>query len=450
MKKQIVILGGGPAGIITANTAKKTYPDKQVTVIRKEKAGLVPCGIPYIFGTLNSVDANVMGIAPSEKLGVEYMQAEVLKIDFVNKSLTLENSENVEYEKLIIATGSNPILLRGKGFDLDGVFTISKSKPYMEKVFAAAQNASKVLVIGGGFIGIETGDELRKMGKEVTLVEALPELLSVAFDKEFGEQAEEKLSSNGMKVIKGIMVEEIIGEDKVKAVKLSDGTVVESDMVILSIGYIPNTSMFKDSEINLGDTGGIWVDEYMRTSVKDVFAAGDCAEHKDFFTRKSSKLMLASTAVFDARIAGSNLYSLNVVRENHGNLGVFSTSIQDLTLAAAGMTEKTAKEEGFEIIIGEAAGIDRHPGTLPDKTKTKIKLLFSKESGLLLGAQVSGGKSVGEMVNTLGLAIQNRVTANDLFTMQIGTHPLLTSAPTTYPIVVAAENAILKLRKLSR
>jgi len=447
MKKQVVVLGGGPAGIIAAGCGKKSNPDKEFTLIRSEETGLVPCGIPYIFGTLESVDANVMGVAPIQKLGVEVMQAEVTAIDFQNKSLSLQNGESVEYEKLVLATGSSPILPKMQGIDLPGVYTVKKNKIYMEQVYAAAKKAQKVVIVGGGFIGIETGDEMRKMGKDVTLVEALPNLLEAAYDNEFGKMAQETLQEHGLKVRTGILVEEILGSDKVQGVKLRDGSTVPADMVIFAIGYRPNVELVKDSGIHMGFSNGIWVDEYMRTSIPDVFAAGDCVEHKDFFTRKPSRLMLASTAVFDARIAGSNLYGLKVVRENHGNLGVFSTSIEGLTLAAAGMNERTSREEGFEIVVGEAASVDRHPGTLPDKSALKVKLIFSLESGLLLGGQLAGGKSVGEMVNILGLGLQKDVTANDLVTMQIGTHPLLTSAPTTYPIVLAAESAIRQGRK---
>jgi len=412
MKKEILIIGGGPAGIITATTAKKTYPEKTVAVVRKEETGLVPCGIPYIFGTLNSVDANIMGIKPAEKLGVEFVIDEVTAVDFERKTVLLKSGDSIEYEKLVFATGSRPVLPPIEGKELKGVFTVAKNKEYMEEVFNFAKNAKRVIIVGGGFIGIEVGDEIRKMGKEVTIIEAMPHLLPAAFDEEFGKIAEEKLTEHGATIKTNLRVSKILGNESVTGVEFEDGSNLTAE----------------------------------RTSVRDVFAVGDCAEHKDFFTRKPSRLMLASTAVFDARVAGANLYHLKVVRENHGNLGVFSTSIEGLTLGAAGMTERTACAEGFECVIGEAKSVDRHPGTLPDKSPLYVKLVFSKESGLLLGAQIAGGKSVGEMINILGLGLQMGITANDLVTMQIGTHPLLTSAPTTYPLVLAAESAIMKLR----
>ncbi|MCD6524564.1 MAG: pyridine nucleotide-disulfide oxidoreductase, partial [Thermococcus sp.] len=166
----------------------------------------------------------------------------------------------------------------------------------------------------------------------------------------------------------------------------------------------------------------------------------------DFFTGKPHPLMLASTATFEARIAGANLFKLQIVRENRRTIGAYSTHIAGLTLAAAGLTEEAAKREGFEIIVGRATGPDRHPAKFPDTSTVTVKLIFSRDRGAILGAQIAGGKSVGEMINILALAIQKRLTASELYTMQIATHPLLTASPVGYQILKAAEDALAKLR----
>lgn len=445
MKYDVVVIGGSAAGIISAKTAKLSYPDKKVLVIRKEEISLVPCGIPYGFSTLNSIDDDKMGIDGVKKLGVDFLIEEVNKVDVKTKKVFTAKNE-VEYDKLIFATGSTPFVPPIEGADLEGVFVVPKDYEYLKKNIPVIKQAKKVVVIGAGFIGVEVSDELRKEVESVTLVEAYDRILPLAFDADISNEVQKKLTEHGLNIKLSKRVKRILGENgKVKSVEFEDGEILETDAVILSIGYRPNTKLAKDAGLYIGKNGAIWVDEYLRTSEKDVFAAGDCAEHKDFFTRRTTKLMLASTATFDARIAGANLYSLKVVRENKGNISIFSSAIDGLAVGAAGITEATAKEEGFEYIIGKAEAIDRHPGTLPDKSKQVVKLIFSTHSGVLLGAQVITGKSAGELINILGVAIQKGMTATELATLQIGTHPLLTSAPTMYPIVLAAESVLRKI-----
>ena len=165
---------------------------------------------------------------------------------------------------------------------------------------------------------------------------------------------------------------------------------------------------------------------------------------KDFYTHKEAQVMLASTATAEARIAGANLYSLKVVRENKGTIAIYSTYIDGKVLGSAGLTENAAEKEGFEIVTGNAEGVDKHPGTLPNASNIKLKLIFSKNSGIILGGQVAGGISCGEIINLIGIAIQKRMSFVELETLQMATHPFLTSAPTVYPVVLAAQNASAK------
>ncbi len=445
MKYDVVIIGGGPAGMVTAATAKKFYPDKTVAIIKKEKITMVPCGIPYIFRTLGSVDANVMSTKPVEDAGVEIIVDEVVDIDLNSKVVKTANGKEIGYEKLVFATGSNPVVPRIEGANLGGVFVVSKYSDDLEKLFQAIKNAENVVVVGGGFIGIEISDEISKMGKNVTIVEIMDQLLPAAFDKEFADRAKQELEKSGVRVLLNSKVERIGGNLKVEYVELSDGSKIDADLVVLSVGYRPNVDLAKKAGLKIGESGAIWVDEYMRTSVEDVFAVGDCAEHRDYFTRRIRGLMLASIASFEARIAGANLFKLRVTRINKGYVGVFSTCVGDLTLATAGLTETMAKKEGFEVVVGRATSINRHPGKIPDAKSVEVKLIFSIESGVILGAQIAGGKEVGEMINAVAVALQNNMTAAEIATIQVGTHPLLTPAPTTYPIILAAEDALNKM-----
>jgi len=151
--------------------------------------------------------------------------------------------------------------------------------------------------------------------------------------------------------------------------------------------------------------------------------------------------MLASTACAEARIAGMNLYKLSAIKTFSGTISIFSTAIGNTGFGVAGLTETVARKEGFDIVVGKFEGIDRHPGTLADTHKQSVKLVVGKESGVILGGEVSGGLSVGELTNTIGIIIENRMPINSLLTAQIGTHPLLTASPAGYPLIKAAEDA---------
>jgi len=446
-KTDVLVVGGSATGLVAAMTAKSNYPDKTITVIRKEEKVMIPCGIPYIFGTVETSSNNILPDEGLIKLGVEILVDEVLSIDTKTKTCKIKNSEDITYDKLILGTGSLPIVpVWLKGTELNNVFTIPKNKNYLDDIQQKLKGLNRIVVIGAGFIGVEVSDELNKAGKEVTLVEILPNVLGATFDDEFTTEAEALLSSRGVKVRTNCGVKEILGKDSVEQVKLNNGEIMDADAVVLSLGYIPNTNLAKDMGLELNEFGFIRADQYRRTSAPDVFAAGDCAEKVDFATGKLSKIMLASTACTEARTAGFNLYELNTFAAFRGTVGIYSTCIGDTAFGVAGLIEKQATKEGFKIITGSFTGINRHPGKISDAHKETVKLIVSKQTGVILGGEVLGGKCAGELTNIIGLAIQNHMTVHDLLMTQIGTQPLLTASPAGYPLIKAAEVAAKALR----
>jgi pyruvate/2-oxoglutarate dehydrogenase complex dihydrolipoamide dehydrogenase (E3) component len=174
-------------------------------------------------------------------------------------------------------------------------------------------------------------------------------------------------------------------------------------------------------------------------------AVGDCAEKRDFVTRKISTTMLASTACAEARIAGMNLFKLSAMKTFSGTIAIFSTALGDTGYGVAGVTEKTATQEQFDVVTGSFTGVDKHPGTMPGVHKQTVKLIAAREGGLVLGGEVIGGTSTGELTNLIGFIIQNKMTVNNILTAQIGTHPLVTAPPTAYPLIKAAEAVARKL-----
>jgi NADPH-dependent 2,4-dienoyl-CoA reductase/sulfur reductase-like enzyme len=447
-KTDVLVIGGSATGLVAAMTAKSDNPDKHVTVIRKEEKVMIPCGIPYIYGTTGSSDNNILPDGGLINLGIDIVLDEVIKIDAETKTCETKSGETFSYEKLIFGTGSIPSIPKWlKGTDLDNVFTIPKDKVYLDKLQVKLEGLKKIIVVGAGFIGVETSDELNKLDKEVTLVELLPHILGATFDDEFAVDAEEQLISRGVTIKNNCGIKEITGNGKVESVTFADGSTLEADAVILSLGYLPNTILAKEMGLALNEFGFIKADQYRRTSIEDVFAAGDCAEKTDFATGRLSKIMLASTACTEARIAALSLYELNTYSSFKGTVGIYSTCIGDSAYGVAGLIEKVAVQEGFNITTGSFTGINRHPGKIDDAHKETVKLIVSTKSAVILGGEVLGGKCVGQLINAIGIAIQNHMTVHDLILTQIGTQPLLTASPAGFPLIKAAEIVAKELRK---
>ncbi len=438
---KVVIIGGSAAGVEAAIVAQRHHKVGKITVIREEEKVLVPCGIPYIYGTLGAADKNII---PDAILGnAELVIDKVTSLDRKSQVVTTAGGKTIGYDKLIMATGSLPIVPPIPGVDIDNVFSVKKDIKYLQGLENALSEAKNVVVIGGGFIGVELADECRKRELDVTIVEMLPHCLLLACDEEFCTRAEDVLKERGTKVLTEKTAQSIGGNGKAEYIDLSDGQRLRADLVILGIGATPNTEIAQKTGLEIGPQRGIKVDEYMRTSDPNILAAGDCADKVSFFTGKPSGLRLASIATREARLAAINLFEPR--RKNEGTMGVFATVIGDTGIGVAGLTERAARQEGFDIIIGEAAAVDKHPGGMPGAKELRTKLIFEKESARLIGGGACGGVTTGETANIMATAIANRMTADQLTNMQVGTHPALTASPIVYQLVNAAEQAFLKM-----
>lgn len=445
MKKyNIVIIGGGPAGVTCALTAKNIYPDKKVTLIRKEPKPMIPCGIPYVFHTLSEVADNILPDNPLIANQIEVINEEA--VGRKDHAIILSNGENIEYEKLVIATGSKAVMPNIEGADKENVFLVHKDKEYLKNLKARILESKKIVILGGGYIGVEVADELLKAKRNVTVVEMMNALLPT-MDEDFGNKVREIIESEGGKVITGKSIQKILGNKKVDGVQLNDGSKLDCDLIIVSCGYKPNIDLAEKFGLNFEEGKGILVDAYLRTSEKDIFAIGDCAAKYDFFTGEYSNIMLASTAMAEGRLVGSNLYSIKIIRQYPGVLGTFSTKIGNMAFAVTGITERRAKARSLDYTVGIAKTVDRHPGKLPGASEVTVKLIFSTYSHTLMGAQIMGGNSVGEMINIISVMILNKMTDIDITNLQIGTHPLLTASPIAYPIINATADAIKKWYK---
>jgi NADH oxidase (H2O2-forming) len=448
----IVVVGGSAAGIAAAITARRHYPEKSVILIRKEEKVLIPCGIPYIFGTLGKPENNLIpdGVLQNNNIELiidEAVELQAKELDPKEKKVVLASGESVLYDKLIIATGSSPAVLPIPGFDKKNVYTIKKDVKHLQNLLDALKNVKNLVILGCGFIGVEFADECKKnRDNNVTVVEMLDQCLQIVFGEgacKCCQEIEDYLKGKGICIVTGASIAEILGDEKITAVKLSNGEEITADALIVGVGVRPNVELARKAGLATSKMG-IVVDTTMRTSDPNIFACGDCATKFSFFTGQPSTLRLASIATTEARIAGANLYEIS--RKNPGALGVFSTAVGDLTVAIAGVSEKGAKNCGFEVVTGEAEAADRHPAGMPGTSKMWVKLIFNKVNGELIGGAVKGGPSAGELINAISACIQNRMRANDIAIFQIGTHPAVTASPIAYPLVTVAEIALKKMK----
>jgi len=441
----VVVIGGSAAGIPAAITSRRHYPDKSVLVIRRETQTVIPCGIPYVFGELSSCSDNLIPDGVLSSNGIDLLIDEATEIDREAHRVRTAGGEEVGYTKLVLATGSQPVVPPIPGVDRQGVYAIQKSAPYLEQMIEAMDKAKDILIVGCGFIGVELAEEcIKRRSVSIRIVEMLRHCLQLTYDQEFSVKAEEALSNQGIKLFVSERLEGLLGNGAVEKAKLSSGQEIPADMVILGIGARANTKLAAEAGLEMGPTHGIEVNRYMQTSDPDVYACGDCAEKVSFYDGRPSNLKLASIATMEARIAGANLFGLR--RANQGVIGVYSTVLGDTAFCAAGLTESMAKENGYHVIVGTAESPNRHPGSMPGGALLRVKLVFEAGTQVLLGGQVSGAKSGGELINAIAGCIHNRMTADDIATFQTGTHPGLTASPIAYQLVNAAELAIASRR----
>jgi len=454
----VAIIGGSAAGLSAALTLRKRFPEKRVVLVRDVEKTPVPCGIPYIFGTLGSVDKDII---PDEKflaMGVEIRHARVTAVDRGTRTIRFEGGAALAYGKLILAVGSKAQLPPIAGIELPGVFTVRKDPAHLNRLHAELRQAQNVVVIGGGFIGVEMAEQINRMFRQggddyfchadmpparVTVVEMAPRCLLQAFEEEFCVAAEAELQKEGVRVLTGARVEAIVGSDRVEGVRLADGTELPAEVVVIGIGAAPNIDLARQMGLECDPDAGVRVDSHQQTSDADILAAGDCAGKTCSITGRPSWVRLASVACSEGMVAASNVEGEK--RQTRGTIGAFATMIGDIGLASCGLTTAAAAEAQIPVIVGEATAPNRHPGGLPGCIpQAKAKLLFRRQDRKVVGGHVLGGESAADMANIIAVAIHAGLTAEDLATTQFATHPLLTASPLLYHIMAAAENAAMQ------
>ncbi|HKL13818.1 MAG TPA: FAD-dependent oxidoreductase [Halanaerobiales bacterium] len=447
---KIAVVGGVAAGTSAAAKASRTNEDAEIVLFEKgEDISYAGCGLPYYISEVTKSRGKVVLNTPqefSEKYGVEVkIRHEVTNIDKDNKVITYKDLENdtkgtYEYDKLIITTGAKPIVPPIEGIDLDNIQPLRSVKD-ADQIKEKMTGVEKVTIVGAGLIGLEMAESFAELDKEVTVVELQDKILP-PFSEDITKYVDNHLREQGVNLVLGDGVNSFKGEDSVEQVITSSGQKIEADFVLLSLGIKPEVSLAKQAGIAIGKTGAIEINERMETNVKDIYAAGDCAETINLLTDERVWVPMGSTANKQGRIAGENAAD----GENH-HLGVFQTAITkifDYTVAKTGIDENEAAESGYDPVVVTITGAN-HAHYFPNFKKMKIRGVFDKNTHRILGAQIEGESKVDKRIDVISTAIYSELRAEDLFQIDLAYAPPY-STPKD-PVAVLGMVAEKKLNK---
>ena len=415
---KVVVIGCTHAGTAAILNLRKTNPDAEITVFeRNDNISFLSCGIALYVGGVVKDPQGLFYCSPEKlkELNVDTrMKHDVKNVDIQGKKIRVVNLEtgiefNETFDKLIITSGSWPIIPPIEGIDLDNIL-LCKNFNHSNEIIERAKHSKKVVVVGAGYIGVELVEAFRDNGKEVVLVDAEERILNKYFDKEYTEVAEEAFRHRGIVTATGEKVVRFEGKNGSVTKVVTDKNEYEADMVIMCVGFVPNTSLFK-GQLDMLPNGAIKVDEYMRTSDRDVMAAGDCCSVYSNPLRTYRYIPLATNAVRMGTLAALNLFE-NKYR-HPGTQGTSGIKIYENNMAATGITEETARIEGIDvdsILVTE----NYRPEFMPTYEKVKFKVVFERGSRKILGAQITSKADLTQSINTLSVCIQNGMTVDEL------------------------------------
>ncbi len=424
-KKRLLIVGGVAGGASCAARARRLSEDLEIIIFERGPfVSFANCGLPYFVGKVIVNEEKLLVATPKlfkERFNIDVRtQSNVLAIDRENQTITIEDlnaggSYQERYDYLVLAPGSRPIRPKIPGIDLPGIFTlwtIPDTRDIMDWIQRA--DVKRALVVGGGFIGLEMTENLKRLGLEVTVVEMARQVMP-PFDPEMASFIHEHMKENGVTLRLGHAVSgfEDSGDGSI-AVRLSSGDKLETDMVILSVGVAPRTDLAKEAGIEIGSTGGIWVDKTMRTSDPRIYAVGDAVEVTNAITSRPTLTPLAGPANRQGRIAADAIVGGQAQAPSFR--GVQATAvcgILGMTAATTGLNERQVKDTGI--------GYDKiylhpndHAAYYPDPQTITMKILFSVPDGRILGAQAVGKAGVEKRIDVISTAIQYKGSVFDL------------------------------------
>lgn len=432
--KKVLIVGGVAGGASTATRLRRLDENLEIIIFEKgEYVSFANCGLPYHIGEIIENRESLLVQTP-ESLKARFnldvrVKSEVIEVNGEDKKVKVKTKNGEEYEEnfdfLVLSPGAKPLFPSIKGIESNKIFTLRNIND-MDKIKAKIKNSNikKATVVGGGYVGVETAENLKHLGIDTTLIEAAPHILG-SFDSEISNILEFELINNGLKLMTSEKVVEFQEAENEIIIKLESGKTVTTDIVILSIGVSPDTKFLQNSGINLGEKGHILVNENLETNLKGVYALGDSILVKNYLTNQDVAIPLAGPANRQGRIVAGNIVGRN--EKYKGSLGTAIIKIFELTAASTGLNERTLKQLNipYEKIYLHP---NNHAAYYPGASPISIKALYNKENKQILGAQALGISGVDKFIDVIGTSIKFKATIDDLSELELAYAPPFLSA----------------------
>lgn len=438
---RILVIGGGACGASAAARCRRLNDAAEIIILEAtDEISIANCGLPYYTSDVINSRANMIVSSPvrfKNLLNIEVrLNSRVTEINRKSKTVTVNGTDTLSYDKLVLATGGTPVIPPITGINNKKIFTVRtlKDGDGIKDILRSGE-AKNAVVVGGGFIGVEMAENFIHAGLHTTLVELSDQILA-PLDREVAAFAQNKMRENGVELILSDGVKEFEEE----YIILNSGKKIPYDIAILAIGVRPDASLAKSCGLEIGTLGGLKVNEYMQTSDPDIYAGGDSVEVKDFVTGSPAIIPLAGPANRQGRIIADNINGIKSTYKN--SQGTAVVKVFDLTAANVGNNEKQLLKNNIPykktFIFNNS-----HAGYYPNATRTLYKLLFN-EQGKILGAQAAGYEGVEKRIDVISTIMRNNGTVQDMLDSELCYAPPYGSAKDGVNILGMHSDNILK------
>lgn len=447
MARRLVIIGGDAAGMSAASQARRMKSLAELDIVafeRSSRTSYAACGLPYLVGGWVDAPDRLIARTPEQhrSKGIDVRtRHEVTAIDAAAATVTVRDlaagrESSVRYDDLLICTGASGVLPPWPGIAARGVLqlrTLDDAAEVEQRLVAGARHA---VVVGAGYIGLEVAEGLLQRGLQVTVVERLDAPMGAVLDADMAVDVAHAMRAAGIDLKLGTAVNGFTEDGgRVTAVETAAGP-VKADLVIIGLGVRPNTELARAAGVGLGESGGIQVDDHLRSGTPHIWAAGDCVESRHRVTGRPVVVALGTHANKQGRVVGTNLAGGDAAFG--GVLGTAITKFQDVEIARSGLSEKEAAAAGLDA-VGVTTEASSRASYYPGAQPMKIKLVVERGTGRLLGAQIVGGTGAGKRIDVLATALWNKMTVAEVAGMDLSYAPPF--SPVWDPVLLAAGKA---------